>query len=486
MTTRHWLILLLLSTFFFSAAAQPRGGNKKYRNAGMRYLDAQYQHYDSVQKAIHRYAEVGFLEYKSSALLIRQLEGSGFHVDKGVAGMPTSFVASFGKGKPVIALLAEYDALPGLSQDTVPFAKPLVAGASGHGCGHNLLGTASVAAAVAISQWLKEGHAGTIRLYGCPAEEGGGGKAYLVREGLFNDVDAVLDWHPDTENMVNIESGLANVQIRFSFHGKAAHAASAPDKGRSALDAVEAFDYMMNMMREHVPSSSRIHYIITNGGQAPNVVPEYAEVLYYLRSPQRDIVADLKDRAVKAAEGAAMGTGTTMTYEILSGNYERLYNNTLSEVLQRNLEKVGGVSYDAREQSFAEQMIKNSGGDVSRIDSVKKVKPLGTHSSTAQWVSSDVGNITWVAPLASFRMAAFAPAGQGHCWQQVASGGMSIGTKGMMNAARVMCLTAVDLFSHPDVIAKAHQELLSKRGNDFHFTPLLGDRKPALDYRLKK
>lgn len=455
---------------------------------GLDYLDKTFHLYDSIQKRIHGLAEPGYCEYQSVEVLAGHLRENGFSIEAGVAGLPTAFVATYGKGSPVIGLLAEYDALPGLSQDTVPYQKALAEGGTGHGCGHNLIGTASVAAAVALSKWLSQGNEGTVKLFGCPAEEGGGGKLYMAREGCFNGVDAVLDWHPDVNNVVNTESGLANVQICFKFFGKAAHAASAPDKGRSALDAVEAFNYMMNLMREHVPAGSRIHYIITHGGQAPNVVPDYAEVVYYLRNPDRRVVEDLKGRAIQAARGAAMGTGTQSSYEILSGNYERLYNQTLSQLVQNNLERVGGVHYNAREQEFAETMMANSGIEnrEAALEAVAKVLPLGVDYPTSRWVSSDVGNVTWMAPTASFRIAAFVPAGGGHCWQQVSSGGMTIGTKGLMNAARVMYLTAYELFISPESVRCARLEFEEKRGAGFAFVPLVGDRKPPLDYRLPK
>lgn len=483
---KNIVCFFLLLSFPLWGIAQ-KVDRKKYDNMGFQYLRNSFRTYNSIQKTIFGYAELGYLEYQSSALLQKHLQEHGFKIEKGIAGIPTAFVATYGKRGPCIGLLAEFDALPGLSQDTVPYKKQLVADGSGHGCGHNLLGTASVAAAVAISKWLSNGHEGVIKLFGCPAEEGGGGKAYMVRENCFKGVDVVIDWHPDVNNIVNTASGLANVQIQFNFKGKAAHAASSPDKGRSALDAVEAFDFMMNLMREHVPSDSRIHYIITNGGQAPNIVPESASVLYFLRNPRRDVLVDLQKRAVAAAQGAAMGTETSMSYEIISGNYERLYNRSLSEILQKNLEYVGGISYNSNEKAFIDSIRKSSGLSLlGNQDNYKRILPLGSNYPTSKWVSSDVGNITWVVPTVSFRIASFAPAGSGHCWQQVASGGTTIGTKGLMNAAKVMFLTSYDLFTHPNYIQQAHQEFESKRGKDFVFVPLIGSRKPPLDYRLKK
>ena len=476
-------ILLLLPYLLLAAATGAKTPRNIRSNAGVHYLDQQFHLYDSLQKQIHGLAETGYREYRSAELLCRHLEEHGFRVERGVAGIPTAFIATFGTGSPVIGVMAEYDALPAMAQDTVPRRQAPPHGGAGHGCGHNLLGTGSVAGAVAVSKWLAEGHRGTIRLFGCPAEEGGGGKAYMMREGCFNGLDAMLDWHPDTRNTVNTQTGLANVQVRFVFHGRSAHASGAPDQGRSALDAVEAFDFMMNLLREHVPQTCRIHYVITDGGRSPNVVPDRAEVLYYLRSPQRTMVVELLDRALKAAEGAALGTGTTFEHEIMSGNYERLPNRTLSEVVQRNLERVGGVRYDARERAFAVEMLHNSGvadtaclARVSRVDSP-------SDAGLAAWVSSDVGNVTWGVPTGSFRIASFVPAGSGHCWQQTASGGTTIGTKGALNAARVICLSACELYTEPSTLEKIRNEFLERRGPEFRFEPLMGDREPPFDYQ---
>lgn len=458
----------------------------KYDNVAMQWLDDSFAIYDSIQKQIHRWAELGYLEFQSCALLARHLELNGFSIQRGVAGIPTAFIATYGHEGPVIGLMAEYDALPGMSQDTVPGRSPLALTPNGHACGHNLLGTGAVAAAVALSRLIAQGDVrGTIRLFGCPAEEGGGGKAYLVREGCFEGVDAVLDWHPASSNAVAVQTGLANVQVDFRFHGVSSHASMAPDHGRSALDAVEAFDYMMNQMREHVPMTTRIHNIITVGGQAPNIVPEYAETEYYIRSPKRSIVGDVLERAIKAAEGAAMGTGTTMTYEIKSGNYERLYNPTLARLLQANMQHVGGICYDEREYDFAAQVLAASGvaDTAAAFASVRDVEPLAVETETLTGASSDVGNVSWVVPLGTFAAAAFVPGGYGHCWQQTASGGTTIGTKGMLMASRILTLTAYDLLSDPSLLAQAREEFEQRRGPDFQFQPLMGDREPPLDYR---
>ena len=471
------LLFVLCSAVLPSGAS---GGRKAMKNSpatGLRYLESSFHLYDSLQKRIWNYAETAYNEHKSAEQWASFLEGEGFKVERGVAGIPTAFVASYGEGSPVIGMMAEYDALAGMSQDTVAYRKALVEGANGHGCGHNLLGTGSVAGAVAVAKWLTAGHKGTVKLFGCPAEEGGGGKAYMMREGVFDGLDAMLDWHPDTRNTVNTSSGLANVQVQFTFSGRSSHASGAPEEGRSALDAVEAFDYMVNLMREHVPSSSRIHYVITDGGKAPNVVPDKAGVKYYFRSPSRKVVGELLQRALQAAEGAAMGTGTTMDYELLSGNYERLPNEALSELIGKSLETVGGIQLDAREMEFARAVAAESGVSADLIDRLSVVVPPADEGYEA-YVSSDVGNVTWAVPTGSFRYACFTPGGVGHSWQQVASAGTTIGTKGALGAAKVLYLTAYELLTNPSALERVRSEFFSRRGPDFKFEPLMGNRRP--------
>ena len=477
-----YILFLALAVLFGMTTVIP-GGNlyaarpKKADATGIKYLDANFRLYDSLQKRIFNYAETGYKEFKSAEQWTDFLESQGFTVERGVAGIPTAFVATYGNGGPVIGMMAEYDAIAGMSQDTVPYRKVLVPGAPGHACGHNLLGTGSVAGAVAVSKWLAAGHKGTVKLFGCPAEEGGGGKAYMMREGVFEGLDAMLDWHPDTRNTVNKTSGLANVQVQFTFRGISSHASGAPEAGRSALDAVEAFDYMMNLMREHVPQTSRIHYVITDGGKAPNVVPDRASVKYYFRSPSRETVQDILARALKAAEGAAMGTGTTMEYELLSGNYERLPNEEMAALVMRSLQKVGGIKLDAREMEFAHAMVEESGADAALIDKLAVVVPPADEGYEA-YVSSDVGNVTWAVPTGSFRYACFVPGGVGHSWQQVSSGGTTIGTKGAIGAAKVLYLSAVELLTDAKVLSAVRSEFLQRRGADFKFEPMMGNRRP--------
>ncbi|OAV72607.1 Aminobenzoyl-glutamate utilization protein B [Bacteroidales bacterium Barb6] len=480
-------VLLCLCTVFTGGYAQKGKKKGSADNVATEYLDRSFGVYDKLQKQLWSTPELGFLEVKSSGFLQEHLRESGFTVEVGLAGMPTSFVATYGSGSPVIGILAEFDALPGLSQDTVPYQKPVTEGGNGHACGHNAFGTGSVAGAVAIRQWLEaSGHAGTIKVFGTPAEEGGGGKVYMVREGLFAGVDIVLDWHPAPGNAVSVESWTAIQIIDYTFRGIAAHAAASPDKGRSALDGVEAFNYMVNMLREHVPISSRIHYVITNGGEAPNIVPEYAKVSYYVRSPNREVLKGLVDWVGQAAEGAAKGTQTSVSSEIISGSYEKLYNRKLAEVVQRQLEIVGGVKYDERERAFAEAIVKGLNNDLSTLKEAEVVQPLAEEKPSTGGASSDVGDVSWNVPTITFGTAVFVPGSAGHSWQNTASGGSTIGTKGLINAAKVFSLTAIELYTHPKLVSEVKTEFEERRGKDFNYVPLQGDRAPALDYRVKK
>ena len=475
---------LIAGLLLISAATLPgKVVKKSVQRCGIDYLESSFAVFDRMQKQLHSFAEPGYQEYRSSALLASFLEDNGFTVEKGVAGIPTAFVATYGSGHPVIGVMAEYDALPGLSQDTVAYRKPIEGQPYGHGCGHNLIGTAAMASGVSIARFLAEsGIEGTVKVFGCPAEEGGGGKAYMTMAGCFDGCDAVFDWHPAPNNEVPLTSGKANIGIRFSFHGTAAHASSAPWKGRSALDAVEAFDYMMNMMREHLPAGTLFHYVITHGGDAPNVVPEYAQVYYYFRHPKGRELLEIIPRAVKAAEGAALGTGTTMEYEIVNGNYERLINVSLASLMLDNLKKVGGLDLDGREKAFVMEVLSNSDSQdrEKELESLLTVRqefgPAGSSGG-----SSDVGNVSQVAPVARLRVATTVTGI--HTWQQTAIGGTTIGTKAILNVAKVFYLTALDLFTDPAKLKAVRDEFESVQGPSPKFVPLMGDRKPPLDYR---
>lgn len=454
------------------------------KKAVIQSLEAKKQQYVDVATNIWNLAELGYKEGKSANLLQSMLKEEGFTIETGVAGIPTAFTATFGSGTPVIGVLGEYDALPGFSQDAVPFKKELAGNTNGHACGHHLFGSASAAAAIAVKNWLKTtGRKGTIHFYGTPAEEGGAGKVYMVRAGLFQDVDAVIHWHPGDDNNANPISSLSNKSAKFRFRGIASHAAASPERGRSALDAVEALNYMVNMMREHIPEKSRVHYVITKGGEAPNVVPAFAEVYYYIRHPEMDVVKDLFNRVTKAAEGAALGTGTTMDYEVIHGVYNLLPNQILSTNLYENLKTVGGVNYDKTEEDFALKIFPSLNRKDVNISDAALIKPYADQSDEA-FGSTDVGDISWLVPTAGISSATWVPGTAAHSWQAVAAGGMSIGHKGMMVAAKTMALTIMDCLVNPEMLKNAKLELLKRRGGDqFKYEALLGDRNPPLDYR---
>jgi aminobenzoyl-glutamate utilization protein B len=472
---------LLFVSLLFSVGVYAQSTDTASKSQAITDIQSHYDEYKKIALQIWDYAEVGYKEVKSTALLQKTLRDNGFTIKAGVADIPTAFVASYGSGSPVIGILAEFDALPGLSQQPIPERAPIDGKIAGHGCGHHLFGTASVAAGIEIKKLIESGKlTGTIRVYGCPAEEGGSGKVYMVRAGLFSDVDVVIHWHPAADNAVTLTSALANKSAKFRFHGLAAHAAASPDKGRSALDGVEAMDNMVNMMREHIPQETRIHYVITNGGKAPNVVPDFAEVYYYVRHPKKEEVMRIFDWVTKAAEGAALGTQTTVDYEVIGGTHDLLLNKTLALTMQQNLLRVGGVSYTPAETEFGKKIQASFTFKVPPVESAAQVQPLKEEQDGAS--STDVGDVSYTVPTVGLLAATWVPGTPAHSWQATACGGTEIGTKGMMVAAKTMALTAIDLYLDPSLIVLAKEEFKKNRG-DYQYKALLGDRKPALNYR---
>jgi aminobenzoyl-glutamate utilization protein B len=471
---KYFLIILLILPFSTLFAQEDV----------LKKLDSKADFYGDIARQIWSNPELGYLETNSSILLQKTLAEAGFKVTAGVAEIPTAFVAEYGSGKPVIGIMAEFDALPGVSQQAVPFRQAVVEGGPGHACGHHLFGAASVASGIAVMDWMKENNIkGTLRVYGTPAEEGGGGKVYMARAGLIKDVDVMMHWHPGSQNAAGATSSLANISTKFRFYGEASHAAAAPERGKSALDAVEAMNFMVNLMREHVPMETRMHYVITRGGEAPNVVPAFAESYHYVRHPDALVVQQIFERMVKAAEGAAMGTQTRMEYEVINGVYNLLPNETLARIMHANLEKIGGVNYSPEEKKFAEDIIKTyPAGVKSSPEDAAKITPFVVNEKGGGG-STDVGDISWLVPTVGLSAATWVPGTSAHTWQAVAAGGMSIGQKGMMVAAKTLTLTAMDIFKNPSVTEKALEELNKRRGADFDYKALVGDRKAPLDYR---
>ncbi len=429
---------------------------------------------------IWRLAEPGYQETKSSELLATLLDAAGFKLDRGVAGMPTAFIASYGEGSPVIAILGEFDALPGLSQDAVPQPKPREPGGYGHACGHHVFGVASASAAIAIAEQIKAGTIrGTVRFYACPAEEGGAAKVFMVRDGLFKDCEAALHWHPGSRNAAGDATCLSRAAVKFRFHGRSTHAAGAPEQGRSALDGVEITNYAAELMREHTPDSTRIHHVITDGGRAPNVVPDFAEVYYYVRHPKSDTVRELYERLVLCAKAGAMASETRLEVDYQGGTAEILPNDTLSRVTLANLEALNDIEFTAEETQFASRIAETLAEPkpLSSIEEVLDRKGSVNHGST------DVGDVSWVTPTTGFSTVCWAPGTPGHSWQAVAAGGTTIARKGMLLASKVMAATAWDLYTKPELVAAAKQELADRVKETPYRTLLEKDQKPPLTYR---
>ena len=443
-------------------------------------VEAQSDRTARVSQQIWDWAELGYLENRSSGLLQDELQSEGFQVEAGIADIPTAFLAEWGEGGPIIAILAEYDALPGISQTAAPTREQSEHGA-GHACGHNLFAGGSLTAAIAVKRWLeKTGTPGRIRLYGTPAEEGGSGKVYMTRAGLFDDVDIALHWHAADENSAAARTSLANRSAKFRFRGISAHAAGAPERGRSALDGVEAMNMMVNMMREHTSMDTRIHYVITEGGSAPNVIPDFAEVFYYVRHSDAAEVQALWTRLEAAAKGAAMGTGTEVEWEVIHGNNPLLVNETLARAMDRKLRSLGGIEYTAEERAWAEAISKSFGENAEPLDEAGKVQP---YAKTLGYGSTDVGDVSWATPTVGVRTATWVPGTSAHSWQAVAASGHSIGHKGAQLAAKALTLMAAELYTNEEMRKAARAEFDAARGEDYEYVSLLGDRDPPLDYR---
>lgn len=471
----------VVTAIFFVASTASGQWTPAARDALLQSMDTRATRFGDISRQIWEFAEVGYKEERSAALLKEELRSAGFMITEKVADIPTAFSAEAGSGRPVIGILGEYDALPGLEQEVAPVKRPLQSTKPGHGCGHNLFGTASAFAAIAVKEQLAALKLpGTVRFYGCPAEEGGGGKIYLVRAGAFKDCDVVLHWHPGSENRASLKGNLGNITGKFRFHGAPAHAAGSPEKGRSALDAVMVFTHAVELLREHVPDSTRIHYVITSGGDAPNVVPAFAEVFLYLRSPNMNTLDDVWPRLLKCAEAGALATETKFALEIVNSSYTILPNDALAKLLDKNLRAVGGVNYTQDETAFAEELRKSLTGEVPALDRAAKIM---APEEGIGYGSTDVGDVSWVVPTGGFNTATFVPGAPGHSWQSTACAGHSIGRKGMVNAAKVLALSAMDLFTDKKHIADAKASFEKRKGSKSYQSRLPAGQKPPLNYR---
>lgn len=471
--------ILVIAATAIPVAAQ------EWRTQVVQGLDAGAEHFGQLSRAIWEAAEVGYKETKSSALLRDDLRAAGFRIDEGVAGMPTAFVATWGSGAPVIGIMGEFDALPGLSQEAVPEQKARISGAPGHGCGHNLLGVASLAAAIAVKTQLESRKLpGTIRYYGTPAEEGGNGKVYMVRAGLFKDADVVLHWHPNDRNVASRASSLAVISAKFRFKGIAAHAASAPDRGRSALDAVMVMTHAVDLLREHIPQESRLHYIITKGGVAPNIVPEQAEIYMYARHPKIAVLDGIWERIIKTAEAGALATGTTMEMELVGSTPEMLTNDAMTNLLDKNLREVGGVTYTADERAFAVALQTSFMPGTAR--DINEAATVRAPDEPVLLGSTDAADVSWVVPSGWMLAATYVPGTPGHSWQATSCTGGSIGRKGMMVAAKTLALTAMDLLTDPASVTAARASFAKVKGTQIYKSRVPENAGPPLGYRDTK
>jgi aminobenzoyl-glutamate utilization protein B len=413
---------------------------------------------------IWEYAELALRETKSSKALADYAEQQGFKVTRGVAEMPTAFIAEFGQGRPLIAILGEYDALPGISQKASPHKEALQVGAPGHGCGHNLFGVASLGAAIAVKDLIQAGKLkGTIRFYGTPAEESVSGKAYMVRDGLFKDVDVALAWHPADETEADTDSSQAMVDFIVEFKGKAAHAAADPWNGRSAVDGLEIFTHALNMMREHVRPTVRIHYVIQSGGDVPNVVPEYARLWCWVRDSHKASVDELLERVKKMAEGSAMAAGVEEKLTVQAGSPEILVNMTGEKLLDANLRWLGPPKFTQEEHDFAKAIQKETG--VKEVGLNEKINDLNLHPGDPEGGSTDVADVSWVVPTLHLSVVTAPKDAPWHAWPVVATGGMSIGHKGMMYASKVLAATMIDLFEDPKKVEAVKKDFAEKKGD---------------------
>lgn len=449
----------------------------------------------SIAKDIWEHPQTGFRETYASDLISAALSQAGFCVSKPVAGIDTAFVAEWGSGTPVIGLLGEYDALPGLSQRVSPSQEPVEPGAPGHACGHNLLGVGALGAVLAVQRvMLRNGIGGTLRYFGCPAEETLMGKVFMAREHLFDGVDAILTWHPMYANTLWAASSAALNSFKLSFYGRSAHAASSPEVGRSALDAVMLTDVGINYLREHVVQDARIHCVVTHGGEAPNIVPAYAQSWYYVRAPRRSEVEEIYERVLNVARGAALMTDTSLEVELVAACHEYLPNGVLQQALLKNMQQLGPPQFDAQDIDFARQLqatlpsgmvddaLRSYG--LSRDDAggplcTAVLKEVGTlRKGNVQPVSTDVGDVSQLAPSAQF-VACCMPLGVPlHSWQAVASCGSSIGFKAMIWASKVLALTALDVVQSHDVVGSAHEEFVAASGGREYVCPIPADLKP--------
>lgn len=467
---------------------------------GFRWIREASGELTKLSDEIWSYAELGLHETKSAKALVNYLRAQGFEVEEGVAGMPTAFVATYGHGSPCIGFLGEYDALPGVSQKPVPVREEVIPDGPGHGCGHNLLGVGALAGAVALAKELEaRGLPGTVKYFGCPAEENFSGKAFMARDGLFNGLDACLTWHPGALNLVRRGSCLAVKSMVVTFHGIASHAGGAPHLGRSALDAVELMNVGVNYLREHIIEKARIHYVITNGGLQPNVVPARASVWYYVRAPHMDQVEEIYERVLKCAKGAAIMTDTTYEVRVLEAIYDLLPNHVMEEVIEKAMWVAGAPEFTEEDLKFAMEISRSF--DPQQVNAVIADENLTEEARAAlqgkvlndavlgrmpvavdSRGSTDVGDASWCTPTGQFSTACVALGTPGHSWQFTAQAGMGIGHAGMLAAGRILAQAGLVLMTDKDALARAKDEFKKRTGGKSYKSALPPEVKPAFDH----
>ncbi len=471
------LIILFLA---FGAISTLSAQNKKdLKNEVIASVENQSEQLINISDTIWAAAEVAFQEKISSKTLIEYAKSNGFIVEEGVAETPTAFVATYGSGKPVIGILGEFDALPGLSQKATPQKLALKKGSAGHGCGHNLFGTASLGAAVAIKNLIAEGKLkGTIKFFGTPAEEKFFGKLWMARAGLFDDLDACVDWHPADHTEADVQSSLALVDFRVEFFGQTAHASADPWNGRSASDALELYTHGINSYREHIKPTVRIHYHIQDGGQVVNVVPDYSRLWVRVRDTKRKGMNEVYQQVMKMAEGAAILANVDYKINLISGIHEILPNRSGGEAVQKNLEQLGDISYTPEEQDFAYKIQEATSKPQIGING--KISPLKPTAEHPMGGSTDVGDVSFLVPVVRLGVTVAPEGTPWHSWAVVASGGMSIGHKGMVYAAKALSMTMVDLFSDKTLLKSVKEEFVMRKG-DYVYEALLPSGPPPLD-----
>ncbi len=469
---------VVFACFYIAAVAQENKTVPANKQSVLNSITKQEKELITLSDQVWSFAEIAMKEYQSAKVLSAYAEQKGFKVTRNVADIPTAFIAEYGSGKPIIGILGEFDALPGLSQKAIPSKEALNNGAAGHGCGHNMFGAASLGAAVAVKELIASGKLkGTVRFYGTPAEEDLAGKVYMARAGVFNDLDVCLDWHPDYENKANMQSSQAIVSYTVKFKGKSAHAAADPWNGKSALDAAELFNIGMNFMREHVKPSVRIHYVYKQAGNVPNVIPDEASVWIWIRDSKRSGVAEVEERMKEVAKGAAQMTRTEVSFEMENGLYELLVNETGAKTLHKNMQLVGPITYTAEENAFADQIMKAYGAEALGIDG--SIKALEETKADPSGGSTDVGDVSYIVPEITLNAATAPYKSPWHSWVVVASGGMSIGHKGMLFAAKSLGTTMVDLFENETLRKEIRAEFEKRKGNEV-WKAMLPDGPPPV------